>query len=128
MYRIAFQLFSTNSFLKLSFTTMNNQAYKFYYCTVHDDGCCAPAGVAINPCCVNGPDSDCDFNEMGSVAFDGQEVREIDTVFKRYERFEGGYTFASFMRSVLDSNGNTLQAHPVIDWIRDQVNQRNVVH
>jgi hypothetical protein len=65
---------------------------------------------------------------MGSVAFDGQEVRVINPVFKNYEFFDGGYIFASFMRSVLDSNGNTLRAHPVIDWIRDQVNQRNAVH
>jgi hypothetical protein len=44
-------------------------------------------------------------------------------VFKNYELYDGGFLFAAFANTVHDSNGNTIHEHPVIDWIRDQVNQ-----
>jgi hypothetical protein len=101
--------------------------YKFFYCLTHDDGCCAPEGVQFNPCCVSDR-TVCDFVEMGTLSFDGREIRVINPVYKNYNRYGGGFDFKYFASEVLDSNGNRLTNHPVIDWILERVNQRPVAH
>ena len=101
---------------------MNNQdmQYTFYYCCLHDDGCCAPSGVLANPCCMNNPDTQCRIDEKGTISFDGHTITVVEPVFKNYERYNGGFLFAYFANNVHDSNGNTIHENPVIDWIRAQ--------
>lgn len=102
--------------------------YKFIYCYTHDDGCCVPNGVQqYNPCCVSDI-SACDFIEKGTLSFDGQEIRVIKPITMNYAIYGGGFAFKYFAREVLDSNGNTLTNHPIIDWILAQANQRPVAH
>lgn len=104
---------------------MNNQAthYTFYYCLLHDDGCCAPSGVLANPCCMNDPDAQCNIVDKGTISFDGHTITVVESVFKNYERYNGGFLFADFANTVHDSNGNRIHEHPVIDWIRAQADQ-----
>jgi hypothetical protein len=101
--------------------------YTFFYCLFHDDGCCAPKGVAINPCCVS-DHSVCNLVEMGTLSFDGREIRVINPVTMNYNRYGGGFYFKYYASQVLDLNGNSLTNHPVIDWIRAQASQRTIAH
>ena len=79
--------------------------YTFYYCLNHDDGCLAKSDILPADCNQYSCHS-CDWQNMGTITYDGTTVEISQQIDISYKKYAGGFEFIHYASACLDETGN----------------------